>query len=514
VSTNEAGVPVRETDTVVHALSVFRHRWPVLLGAVLAILAAALAYRALSTDKYEASASVVFGAPSLSDAALQIDRGGGDPERDAATNVLIAESPGVADAVRKQLGVSDSASALLDDISVAAEDNANVLRVTAEKSDPKGAARLANAFADQYIAFKARSEVQSIEAAESDLRRQLNGLPAGSAQRENLQQSLERLATLRAVATGGARIIGNATPPSEPSTLGLAPLVVLSIILGLGLGLTAVFVLESTDRRVKAIEELEREYGLPALAGVPQSAFQYPLAKDRGEGLEPYRILRSALEFSSVSRELDVVMVTSAVPGEGKTTVAVDLAQAIALSGRQVVLVELDLRRPTFAQQFDIDTRQGVTTALTQREPVSALLQQPVPGLPRLLVLPSGRLPPNPSELLSSPVLTELLEELAGSGAMVIVDAPPLLPVADAQVLLNHTVINASLIVARVGTTTRDEARRAKAILDRHLLRPLGLVVTGLRKAERYGYASYASEEPDEPAAVTVPARRRIGNRR
>ena len=286
----------------------------------------------------------------------------------------------------------------------------------------------------------------------------------------------------------------------------------LALILGLGVGLTAIFVLESVDRRVKTIEELEQEYGLPALAGIPQSAFQFPQAKDRGDHLEPYRILRSALEFSEVSRELDVVMVTSAVPGEGKTTVAVDMAQAIALSGRQVVLVELDLRRPTFGTHFGIDSRQGVTTALTHREPVSSLLLEPMPGLPNLLVLPSGRLPPNPSELLSSTLLTEMIEELSATGAMVIVDAPPLLPVADAQILLNQTVIDASLIVARIGSTTRDEARRAKAIVDRHLLRPLGLVVTGLRDAQRYGYSSYASEEP-EPLPVPPPARRKTGRR-
>ena len=187
-----------------------------LLAAVLALVAAAIAYRALSSDRYEASASVVFGGASLSDAALQIDRGGADPERDAATNVLVAKSPEVANAVREKLGVSESASSLLDDISVEAEDNANVLRVTAQKGDPESAAQLANAFADQYIAFKARSEVQSIEAAENDLRRQLDSLPADSPERTSLQQSLERLAALRSVATGGARIIGAATPPSDP----------------------------------------------------------------------------------------------------------------------------------------------------------------------------------------------------------------------------------------------------------------------------------------------------------
>jgi tyrosine-protein kinase len=487
-----------ESDSLVHALGVLRRRWLLLLCCALACLGAALAYRELSTDTYEASASVVFGAPTLSEAALQVDRGSADPVRDAATNVLIAKSLEVADAVRRELGTSESAGSLLTHIDVAAEENANVLKITATAVDPEGAARLANAFAGQYIEFKARTEVQSIKAAEDDLRRQLNSLGPNAPERASLDQSLQRLAALRAVATGDARVIGPAVAPSQPAALGLVPLTVISLIIGGAIGLTIVFLLESVDRRINSIEGLEREYGLSALTGVPQASFRHERAEDRADSLEPYRILRSAIEFSQVARALNVVMITSAVPGEGKTTVAIDMAHAIALTGRRVILVELDLRRPTFGQHLDVDPRQGVTTALVHRESVGELLQEPLQSLPNLLVLPSGPLPPQPSELLGSVALKDMLEELRSDDAMLVIDAPPLIPVADAQVLLNHTVIDGALIVARSGVTTRDEARRARAILDRHLLQPLGLVVTGLPDADRYGYASYPTEEPLE----------------
>ncbi len=124
------------------------------------------------------------------------------------------------------------------------------------------------------------------------------------------------------------------------------------------------FLLESLDRRIKSIEEFEREYRLPVLTGVPQSAFRLDRAADREELLEPYRILRSALDFAAVTHQLDTLLVTSAVSGEGKTTVAVDLAHAVALTGRHTVLIELDLRRPTFTEHFDLDASRGVTTAL------------------------------------------------------------------------------------------------------------------------------------------------------
>jgi capsular exopolysaccharide synthesis family protein len=231
--------------------------------------------------------------------------------------------------------------------------------------------------------------------------------------------------------------------------------------------------------------------------------------------LEPYRILRTALEFARVARPLRTMMVTSAIEGEGKTTVAIDLAHVIALSGRRVVLVELDLRRPSFARHMDLGIATGVTTALIGHAPVGQLLQHPVEELPNFAVLPAGPLPPNPAELLESPALDALLRELVEeSDVTVILDAPPLLPVADAQVLLNQRAIDASLVVAREGLTTRDQVRRARAVLAGHGVSPLGLVVTGLSALAGYGYGyGYGSppaaappveNELDEPS---VPSR-------
>ena len=157
--------------------------------------------------------------------------------------------------------------------------------------------------------------------------------------------------------------------------------------------------------------------------------------------LEPYRILRSALDFAAVTRQLDTLLVTSAVSGEGKTTVAVDLAHALALTGRRRCLVELDLRRPTFAQHFDLDRLGGLTTALTGGGRSSELLVEPFPDVPNLSVLPSGRLPPEPVRAARLPQVTEIISELAERRGIVILDAPPLNPVADTQVLLNNPAI-------------------------------------------------------------------------
>jgi capsular exopolysaccharide synthesis family protein len=273
-------------------------------------------------------------------------------------------------------------------------------------------------------------------------------------------------------------------------------------LIGLAIALALVFLLESVNQRVNSIEEFEREYRLPALAAIPQSAFLPATAEDRDELLEPFRILRSALDFAAVARELDTLLVTSAVAGEGKTTVAVDLAHTVALTGRRTILVELDLRRPTFAKHFDLEPAGGLTTALTGERHASELLLAPLADVPNLLVLPAGPLPHNPSELLGTAGLTEILAELANDESMVIVDAPPLNPVADAHVLLNRRAVSAALLVARLEHTKRSEVRRARAILDRHIVEPVGIVVTGIRDAGRYGYGYYGATAPAREASV------------
>lgn len=486
-----------ESDTLGNVLGILRRRWVMIVAIVIACTAVAVAKHVRTTKSYQASSNVSFQSGTLSDAALQVSpSGGGEPQREADTEVLIAHSPEVAEGVRKQLRLNTSAAELLNEVKVEAAANANVLNIIASTGNPQESAALANAFAEQYIAFRAQSELAGISTSEAKLQQQVNELPVGSPERATLEASLQRLGSLRAVAGGGANIIGRATPPGEPSGMGLSATAMIGLLLGLAIAFAVVFVLESLDRRIKSIEEFERDYRMPALTAVPQSAFRHQSATQRGEMLEPYRILRSALDFAAVTRQMDTLLVTSATSGEGKTTVAIDLAHAIGLTGRRVVLVELDLRRPTFARQLDLDGSVGLTNALTGGDSASELLVEPFPDVPNLSVLPSGRLPHRPSEVLGSSKISDVISELASPGGIVILDAPPLNPVADTQVLLNNPVIQAAIIVARLDQTTRDEVKSARAILDRHFVDPVGLVVTGMRDSARYGYGTYSGETP------------------
>ena len=148
--------PERERDSVGYALGVLRRRWLVVVAAVVACVVAGLVITGVDSSKrYESSARVLFGTSALSDAALQVDRFSDNPEREAATNVLLAGSEAVAAEVRKRLGLSTSSADLLDKVEVEAEQNANVLQITATDEDPREAARLANGFASEFVAFRA-----------------------------------------------------------------------------------------------------------------------------------------------------------------------------------------------------------------------------------------------------------------------------------------------------------------------------------------------------------------------
>ncbi len=502
----------REAEKGSALLGILRRRWLIAVTVLVACVAVAVIHQKRAAKSYVATASVAFQSGTLSDAALQVNQSGSsEPQREADTEVLIAHSPEVAQAVRRQLQTSASIEELLSDVQVEAAANANILNIVASTGDPQQSALLANAFATQYIAFLTRTGLEGINAAAAKLQQQISSLPSTSPERVTLEQSLQRLSGLRAVAGGGANIIGRASVPTAPSGKKLSTTILLGLIAGLALAIAIALLVESLDRRLRTLDECEQEYRLSALTSVPQSGFRASRPEAREQALEAFRILRSELDFAAVTRQLDTLLVTSAISEEGKTTVAVELARVIALAGRRVILMELDLRRPGFGSHFELDPDGGLTSVLTDRAPLTDLLEEPIQDLPQLSVLHAGRLPQNPSEMLSSPRVTEIISELAARSEMLIIDAPPLNPVADTQVLLNNPAIHTTLVVGRVNHLKRDEARRAKGILARHMIEPVGMVVTGVPDQRMYGYSAYGEygNNASQDATVSEPAPQR-----
>jgi len=229
------------------------------------------------------------------------------------------------------------------------------------------------------------------------------------------------------------------------------------------------------------------------LAGVPYdtTAKTEPLLAGEAASsprAEALRQLRTNLQFVDVDRPVKTLVVTSAVPGEGKSSTACNLAVLFAETGQQVLLIDADLRRPRLADYFGLEGAVGLTTILAGRAKTEDVLQRWGTGL---WVLPSGFLPPNPSELLGSQHMAELLEEFRATFDMVILDCPPLLPVTDGAVAAARA--DGALLLVRSGKTTSTQVTAAANALRSVDARLLGCVVNMVRSdhSDPYHYYDY-----------------------
>jgi len=206
---------------------------------------------------------------------------------------------------------------------------------------------------------------------------------------------------------------------------------------------------------------------------------------------EAFRTLRTNLEFSSLDKPLRSMVVTSAAPEEGKSTMLANLAVALAQAGKKVILVDCDLRRPSLHQIFNAHATPGFTDMMRD----DALMQKPPlqeTAVPNLSLLASGTIPPNPAELVASRRMSEVITALQKQADMVLFDAPPVIAVTDAAVLSSK--VDAVLLVVSAGKTKRDQAKKAKALLDKVNAHLIGTVLTNV-KGEAALYQYYASEE-------------------
>jgi protein-tyrosine kinase len=207
------------------------------------------------------------------------------------------------------------------------------------------------------------------------------------------------------------------------------------------------------------------------------------LDEPRSPIAEAYRTLRTNIQYSSVAKELHTLMVTSAGPGEGKTRTAANLAIIMAQSGKRVLLVDADLRHPSVHETLGIPNTLGLTHLLIREQPFESVVRE-FP-LTLLDTIPAGPVPPNPADLLGSERMTELIEEFKSKYDLVIFDTPPVLPVTDGQLLAPH--MDGVLLVMRWGQVLREQAKRAKGLLDHVGANVIGAVLNG-KKTEMPAY--------------------------
>ncbi|MHB8869899.1 MAG: tyrosine-protein kinase domain-containing protein [Thermoleophilia bacterium] len=520
-----------ETVELGDYIRVVRERKWIIVASVFVVVAAALIASFLSTPRYRASSQLLYKVSNL-DMALTGARvfEVRDLNRELQTGVGLLRLNTVAAAVAEQLGSSRTPGQLLDMVEVRPDGQTNLITVSAVSIYPDEAAQVADAFGEEFVRLRREADRQVVAEARQLVQEELQSLTRTEAESDRglmLADKLKQLEILESMQTGGYEIVQTATVPGSPFSPQPLRNGVLALAVGLVLGVGIAFLLEYLDRRIKDEESLQREYGLPVLAQVPlvgkkwlgpgdtRSTAPIGFATPEGSTLESFRTLRSNLQYFEVDRQLRTLLVTSALPQEGKTVTTVNLGFSLALSGSRVIIVEADLRRPMVHKYLGLGNEVGVSSILAGTHTFAEAMQLlrvddfAPPDSRRsgrdqsaantlmqknLYVVTSGPLPPNPAELVASEKMADLLVQAAEAADYVLIDTPPLLLVADALALSSHA--DGVLIAARMRNTTVDEAREVRTILARASARPIGVVATGVPRGKRYysrygGYAGY-----------------------
>lgn len=297
-----------------------------------------------------------------------------------------------------------------------------------------------------------------------------------------------------------ARVLSAATAPVRPVFPDPYRMYTVAAALGLILGLCCAFLAERWDDRVHTPEEAERLTHVGLLGHVPQMGLQSPRLVSQlpahSAVSESYRALRSSIAFAALDAPVRTMMVTSMARGEGKSLTTVNLATAMAMDGKRVILIDADLRRPNIHSLLRLEREPGLTNLLYERCSLESAIR--ATATPNLHVICSGPIPSHPSELLNTPRMTELLDTLSGQYDLVIIDTPPCLPVTDALVL--SAKVDGVVLVVDVGKTRKGALRYARELLHRARARVLGVVFNragrdGGMFYGRYGYRSHPFNE-------------------
>jgi len=297
-------------------------------------------------------------------------------------------------------------------------------------------------------------------------------------------------------------VLAEAQTPNNPMNTNLVMNIGIGFIIGAMTGVFLAFSLEFLDKRVKTEQEVEKLINLPTLGTIE---FEKKKKMTRGSKRslitvidpkspisEQYRTIRTNIQLSMIDKELKTLTFTSAAPGEGKSTTIANLAITLAYQGDKVLLIDADLRRPTMHQLMGVRNRYGLTTMITKKMKKSAIVS--APRISNLHVLPSGPIPPNPSELLGSKRMKNLISELSKEYDWILFDTPPVLGVTDAQILGNHC--DGVILVLKSHQTEKRELVKAKELLDKANTNLLGTIMSGVNQKELgHKYYYYSDNE-------------------
>lgn len=480
---------------------VWRYKWMIIALALMVALSTYV-YYAGKPRSYRSSTDIYLGTSGVEQLITGTAQTEG--ERELANQARVLRSRPVAARVAQKMGFEGDPEALLGALQVIADPEADFVTLVTVWSDPQGAARLANAFAqaflDQRLAIRQDDAERALEAARGAMA-ELELSPTRADERAELAARISQLEVLRSLPRGAAEQLDRARPAAAPFAPRPARNAIFAFVLSLTFGILAAYGVERIDRRIRKIDEVRPIYDAPVLGTIPRAAEKLSFKSAPAIPLslrESFRTLRTSLEMAGANT--GTLLVTSGVPGEGKSTIVRNLAMAYLESGKEVAIVEADMRRPTAARWLSTPDEPGLAHVLLgdatlndalHEVPCDSASTPPRTKITRhngsgpaghsengntfevvsgylpaaLFLLPGGAQVADPPTLLGTSEFQLMLRELAERFDIVLIDTPPLLAVSDAMPLLAEVV--GTLVVSRVGTTTEYSAERVAELISR-----------------------------------------------
>ncbi len=501
----------REFDIRAYAQVLLRRKLIIASALVLVVVGAYVQSNA-KTRLYSATGEIIFTRRSTAGAIEgTFNDAGANPLRKLATDVRLITSSEVR---RFALTFYRDAGA----ISASAASDTDIIAVSSVSAIPEQTDRTVTAYMRAFIEYRRdaaaedvlqagkilNGRIERLKKQVSDLDGRIARTPEGArdqllgqrasltGQQELARQQIDRMQEAASF-QDTTRILTQPSTPVRPFEPNPRKAATQALPIGLVLGIGLAFLRETLDDSIKSREDLEQALGsIPVLGAIPSQAPKpdpnevTSLTRPDSATAEAYRSLRTSIQFMGVDRPIRTLQVTSPVASEGKTTTVANLAVALASIGQRVVVVCCDLRRPRIHEMFGLSNEVGFTSVLLGDVQLPAALQ-PVEGVPRLLVLASGKPPPNPAELLAGPRSEKLFAALAETADIVLVDSPPVLPVTDAAVIAKR--VDATILVASAATSVRKRVAHAVAALEQVDSHLVGAVLNEApRGADGYGY--------------------------
>lgn len=467
-------------------IAILRQRWILISIITLGTVAVAAGLTWTSTPKYAASTGLFISTAQVSDDSQALQGSQFSMQRVKSYAELVSQTA-IMSRVVDRLQLDETPEQLGSKVSASAELDTVILTITVTDESPERAQQIAKTTAEVFVGYVGELET-----------------PPGRDE-----------ATIKATVVDQAQVTGSPVSPQPVRNLGLG------LVLGLLLGAGVAVLRHTLDTSIRSNAQVEETTGAPVIGSVPfdKSAGGAPLLTDidpYSPRAEAFRVLRTNLQFIDPDADHKVFVVTSALPGEGKSSTTINLALALIENGNRVAVIEGDLRRPRIAEKLGIVGAVGLTTVLVGRASLTDAMQ--TTNHERLDVLTSGKTPPNPAELLQTRAMSNVIAELRADHDFVLIDAPPLLPVTDAAIIASK--VDGAILVVRHGETTHDQLRGAVerlAAVDGRLIAAIVNMTPTNKSSAGYGYGygyGYAPSAPEPQRIATKPEREPTTSRR